>query len=75
MGVEELNRDQLIELKERYMIELANTGEYAEVMNVEWDYPSMGEIAGADFLIDDTIIIERYADTIFTKDDFFCTAA
>ena len=71
MTVEELSRNQIIELKERYMIELAVSGEYAEVMNVSWDNPSLGEIAEADNLIPDDIILERYQDTVFSEDDFY----
>lgn len=75
MTVDELNRNQIIELKEKYMIELAIEGTYAEVMNVSWDYPSMGEIAEADHLISDDIILKKYEGTYFTDDDFACTAA
>ena len=75
MDVRELSREQLIELKEHYMIELVNEGTYAEVMGVDWDEPSMGEIAAADELISDEVIFENYAGYIFGSDDFFCTAA
>lgn len=75
MDISELIRDQLIELKERYMIELSNEGTYAEVMQVDHDEPGMIEIATADTLISDEVIFEHYAGICFTEDDFFCTAA
>jgi hypothetical protein len=45
MLVQELSREQLHELKERYLIELADCGQYAEVVGVDWDAPSYGELA------------------------------
>ena len=75
MDVRELSREQLIELKEHYMIELVNEGTYAEVMGVDWNEPSMGEIIAADELISDEVIFEHYAGYTFSDGDFFCTAA
>ena len=74
MDITELSREQLIELKEYYMIELSNEGNYAEVMGVSWDAPSMGEIINIDKLIPDDVIIEHYAGYTFSDDDFFCSA-
>lgn len=70
MTVYELTRDQLIQLKQNYMIELADSGEFAEVMGVDYDAPSWGELAWADDIIPDHVIFEHYADTIFVEDDF-----
>ena len=74
MSIDELSRNQLIELKERYMIELSDNGDYAEVIGVSWDAPSWGEIADADRLIPDDVIFTHYARYTFSDDDFFCTA-
>lgn len=75
MDVRDLSREQLIELKEHYMIELADEGIYAEIMGVDWDEPSMGEIANADELIPDDVIFNHYEGFTFSDEDFFCTAA
>ena len=75
MDVRDLSREQLIELKECYMIELTDEGIYAEIMGVDWDEPSMGEIANADKLIPDDVIFHHYEGLTFSDDDFFCTAA
>ena len=75
MYISELTRNQLIELKECYMIELSDEGIYAEIMNVDWDEPSMGEIANADELIPDDVIFYHYEGLTFSDEDFFCTAA
>lgn len=74
MDVTELNRNQIIELKERYMIELSDEGTYSEVMGVSHDAPSWGEILNADIIISDEIIFEHYGGYTFTDDDFFCSA-
>lgn len=70
LTIDDLNRNQIIELKERYMIELAVEGVYGEIMGTG-ESPSLGEIANADNLIDDAIILERYQDTVFSEDDFY----
>jgi len=75
MYISELSREQLIELKEHYMIELSDEGIYAEIMGVDWDEPSMGEIANADELIPDDVIFNHYEGFTFSDEDFFCTAA
>ena len=65
MSVHELNRDQMIELKQSMLTErmLANDAE-----------PSWGELADADETISDDEVINEYAGTNFVNDDFFCTA-
>ena len=72
MTIDDLNRNQLIELKERYMLQLAIEGTYPEIMNS--DYPTMDDIANADKLIPDDIILEKYEYTVFSEDDFNCAA-
>ena len=58
MGVKELSREQLIELKINYY---CNNNE-----NV-----SYGELANIDEIVTDEEIFEEYSATIFTEDDFF----
>ena len=64
MTVQELTRDQLIEIKGSMLIER---------MDAEGDSPSWGEIADADNLISDEDVFEEYANTVFTEADFFCS--
>ena len=63
MKVTELNREELLELKQRY---------YAETGDFEDGAPSYEELAEIDFIVDDDEIYEEYADVEFSKDDFFC---
>lgn len=72
MTVHDLSRDEIRELKERYLIELVNEGKYAEVLGVDWDAPSWGEMAEADEIVPDDVIFENYEDFDFVPDDFFC---
>lgn len=63
MFVEELNRDQMVELKEQMLCDqLAEKGEWA----------SYGELAMADELVSDDAVMEEYRHTKFTADDFHC---
>ena len=60
MTVQELTRDELIELKQKYYIDYRD------------DSPSYGELADVDTLVTDEEVYEEYADVDFVKDDFFC---
>lgn len=70
MTVSELTREQLIQLKQDYMVQLADCGEFAEVMGVDYDEPSYGDLADADEIIPDSVIYEHYGDISFDEDDF-----
>ena len=70
--VTELTRDELIELKQNLMFELADCGEFAEVMNREYNEPAFTDLANADELIDDEAIYLHYAEIGFVEEDFFC---
>ena len=74
MDVRELSREQLVELKQNYMEELVNEGTFAEVMGVDYDFPSYGDMADADIAIPDALMFEHYDGTDFGNDDFFCSA-
>lgn len=74
MNVQDLSREQLVELKQRYLTQLADEGSYAEVLDVDYDEPSYGDLADADDIVPDEIIFTHYEDTYFVPDDFFCTA-
>ena len=57
MTVKELNRSQLIELKQSYLCSKNNTS--------WWD------LANADHLVSDKLIYKLYENTEFVEDDFF----
>lgn len=60
MGVRELSREELIELKQNYYCnELGNNASY-------------GELADIDNIVTDKEIFEYYDYVDFVKDDFFC---
>lgn len=65
MDVTELTRDQLAELKGNYL---------CEQNDAKGEGTSWGELAAADELVSDEEIFEAYAGTIFSSDDFSCTA-
>jgi hypothetical protein len=60
MKVQELNREQLIELKQSF---LCNKQE-----SVSW-----GELADADDIVSDEELFEEYGHIEFTDEDFFCS--
>ena len=74
MTIKELSKDQLHELKERYLMKLADEGTFAEVMGVDYDAPSYGDFENADEIVPDVVIEREYEDVCFVEDDFFCTA-
>ena len=74
MTIKDLSKDQLHELKERYLMLLADDGTFAEVMDVDYDAPSYGDLANADKIVPDDVIEREYGDVCFVADDFFCTA-
>lgn len=60
MSVKELNREELIELKQNYYCnELGNNASY-------------GELADIDNIVTDEEIFNFYDYVDFVKDDFFC---
>lgn len=74
MTVKELSKDQLHEVKERYLIKLADEGTFAEVMGVDYDEPSYWDLANADEIVPDDVIEREYGDTFFVEEYFCCTA-
>lgn len=65
MNVKELNREQLIELKQHYLC----FDKYGEEYQASW-----GELANVDEDISDEEIFDYYDYVTFCNDDFFCTA-
>ena len=74
MTLHELSKDQLHELKENYLMRLADEGTFAEVMRTDYDEPSYGDLANADEIVPDDVIEREYEGVCFVEDDFFCTA-
>lgn len=64
MNVHELSRDQLVELKQAYLCEIADPR--------CCESPSYGELALTDELVTDAEIFERWEGTDFVPDDFLC---
>lgn len=75
MNVRNLSREQLTELKQRYLTQLADEGSYAEILDCDYNEPSYWDLANADEIVPDDVAFENYADICFVRDDFFCTAA
>ena len=74
MNVRELSREQMHELKEAYLTKLADEGTFAEVLGVDYDEPSYGDLANADKIVPDDVIEREYGNTWFEEEDFYCTA-
>lgn len=70
MNVNELNRDQLTALKQRYAFELADEGSFAEVFDLDIDEPSYMFLSLIDNFVSDEFIEEYYSDVDFTEEDF-----
>lgn len=70
MNVHELNREQLTELKQRYLTFLADEGTFAEVVGVDYDEPSMEDLARADEIVPDDVVFRQWEGTDFVEDDF-----
>lgn len=68
MTVYELNRAQMEELKQAYLVD------YLDHWADEDETITYGDLANADLIVDDEVIYEAYAGTIFSEDDFACSA-
>jgi hypothetical protein len=68
MTVHELNREQLIQLKEAYLQEQDMRNNIEHGLRSDLDYATL---AMADAVVSDETIYAYYADTTFTPDDFF----
>lgn len=65
MNVRELNREQLRELKEQYIVDW-----YASQDKT----PSWNELANADHIVADYCIYDHYDGIDFVPDDFICSS-
>lgn len=74
MVVKKLSRNQLIELKQSYLINLDNNGTLNAVLyndNECDDHISYDELINADKLVSDDVILREYDGVQFSNDDFF----
>lgn len=62
MTVSELNRGQLVELKQNYLA--------AHILEADGRTPYYGELADADSIVSDAEIFAAEAMTVFSPDDF-----
>lgn len=74
MDVLQLSREQIVELKGNYLMQLADEGTFAEVLGVDYDAPSYWDMANADEIVPDDVIFKNHEGTLFVNDDFFCSA-
>lgn len=70
MKVTELTREQLIQLKQRYLTILANEGTFAAVVGRGYDEPSYGDLADADEIVPDEVVFRQWENTNFVEEDF-----
>ena len=70
MKVNDLNRDRLIELKQNYPCRLADEGQFSEITGRDYDAPSYGDLADADDIVPDDVILREYDGVEFTEEDF-----
>ena len=70
MKVTELNREQLIQLKQRYLGILVDEGTFAEVLDVDYDEPSYADLANADEIVPDDVVFRHWEGTEFVEEDF-----
>ena len=66
MKVEDLTKDEYLELCQHYISEFWSDSEHGTTS------PSTGDLAAADELVDRSIIENYYAGIEFAKEDFFC---
>lgn len=70
MDVRDLSREQLIQLKQAYLTDLANEGTFAEVVGRDYDEPSYGDLADADDIVPDEVVFRQWENTNFIEEDF-----
>lgn len=81
MTVKDLDRQQMIELKQQYLSELSDEGNLNAVIynKPELDETSEGisydELARADELVSDEVIYDHFAGVDFSDEDFSETSA
>lgn len=75
MDIRDLSREELVPLKIAYLVQLANEGLFSEIVGVDYDYPSYGDIENADEIVPDDVIFDFYSDVDFCEEDLACSGA
>ena len=70
MDYDELTVEQKQLLAQAYLCMLADEGTFAEVMGVDYDAPSWGDLASALELVPEDVLVNEYGDDVFSEDDF-----
>lgn len=70
MSIIELSKMQITELKQAYLAQLAENGEFSEVTGFDYDYPSYDDLNNVDDIISDELILNHYYGVDFSEDDF-----
>lgn len=71
MTVRNLNRKQLVEIKQNYLSQLEEEGILQEM--IEEESLSYDVLSRADEIVPDNVIWEHYDGITFTEEDFFCS--
>lgn len=66
LTVYDLNPEQMIELKQVYLTQMLD--------ETEGRFPGWDELACADEIVDNRLIFDAYANTVFSSEDFMCSA-
>lgn len=70
MTYDELTEEQKALVAGDYLCRLADEGAFAEVMGVDYDAPSWGDIANALYLVPQDVLEREYEGVCFSEDDF-----
>lgn len=70
MGIKDMNREQLVYMKQEFLLLLADQGQFAEVLGVDYDEPSWHDLAYADEIVPDEAVYREWEGVEFVKDDF-----
>lgn len=73
MTVFDLDLEQLQELKQNYLCNLADRGEFAEIVGRDYDAPSYDDLALAGAIVPDPVIFREYEGVEFSDGDFVCS--
>lgn len=71
MEYSELTDYQKTQLAGDYLVRLADDGRFAEVMGVDYDAPSYGDMGNALDLVPADVMEMEFGSYVFTEDDFF----
>ena len=71
MDVKDLSREELAELKQNYMVRLAEEGLFEDVFGKDYEEPTSYDLANADRLVPDDVVFREYGGIDFHEDDFW----